>query len=131
MIQDLKLNLLNKNMIQYNFDRKSVDISYLSKESIKDIDKQLNEVESQYGGMDISILGEDRLHYGCNPIKINGIKYYNPFVSVWDYIKEDDDVLFVELNLNNITDKKTALSYAKEIIKYIKCRILNSEIERL
>ena len=117
-------------MIQYKFDRKSVDISYLSKENIKDIDKQPNEVESQYGGMDISLLGEDRLHCWYDTETKNGVEHFNPFVSVWDYIKEDDDVCMVKLNLN-LGNIDMAIEYAKAIRKYIKCRILNSEIERL
>ena len=118
-------------MVTYKFDTIQIDINYLSKKNIGDIDNQISKVESQYGKMNISLLGEDRLHYGCNTIKINGVKYYNPFVSVWDYIKKDDDVLFLELNLNNIEDENVALEYAKEIIKYIKCVILNKEMENL
>ena len=118
-------------MIQYNFDRQTINISYLSKENIKDIDEQINKKEERYGKMPINLFEKNKLNSGTYTEIIDGIIYYNPFVSVWDYIKKYDDVLFVKLNLNNITDKKTAFLYADEIIKYIKSRILNIEIERL
>lgn len=117
-------------MITYKFNIKSVNIHYLSKEQIKDIDKQLNLIETHYGKMDVTFLEENKLHYGYDTVIKNGSEYYHPFVSAWNYIKENDDNCIIKLNIDwgNID---MALEYAKAIIKYIKCKILNNEIERL
>lgn len=117
-------------MIQYKFNIKSVDIYYLSKKQIEDIDKQLNLIEAHYGKMDVTFLEENRLHYGYNTVIKNGSECYHPCVSAWNYIKENDDNCIIELNVD-WENKDMASEYAKSIIKYIKCKILNNEIERL
>ena len=110
---------------------KTIKFKRLTKSLIKEIENQVTHLEDEYGAMSGAFLADDILHFGSTGCIKNNIKYYNPFVSCWDLIKENDDIAIVELEDLNITDEHIADEYAYEMKKYIQYWILDNELNIL
>lgn len=117
--------------MEIKIKERTVKFKRLTKSLIKEIESQICRVEDEYGAMSANFLQDDILTYGAMEIRTNNIKYYIPFVSVWDLIKESDDVALVELKNLKITDEEIAYEYAMEIWEYIRYWILNNELNVL
>ena len=120
-------------MTTIKLKEKSFKFKYLTKSIIKEIEKKYHESEKKYGAvMDWYLVNSETLSYSVQEITTTktGIKHYNPMVTAWDTIKENDDVALVKLDFE-ISDMPTAFSYAREMLIYIKYMLLKEGIDRL